>query len=364
MKPVKLGPNQFPRFYRGGPAIAALRGSGPSGDHLPEDWVGSTTAAFGADAALGPSRLPDGRLLRDALAADPEGFLGPAHAAAFGPDPALLVKLLDAGQRLPVHCHPDRAFARRHLACPYGKTEAWVIAGVPGRNGVVHLGFRSAVPAVTVAGWVAAQDAGAMLAAMNALPVVPGDAVLVPAGVPHAVGEGVFLVELQEPTDFSVLLEWDGFALDGEADGHLGLGFDLALQCLDRSGWGRERLLELRGQRARGGSSRSDRLELARPGVEPLLPEAADPFFRAERVQPGFAAAEAALEPSFAILVVLGGQGRLDTGAGGPVDLARGDTVLVPFGAGPGLVTGRVDLIRCLPPLPGPAPRGGAGGVP
>ena len=41
--------------------------------------------------------------------------------------------------------------------------------------------------------------------------------VLVPAGVLHAIGEGVLLVELQEPEDLSILLEWRGFELDGDA---------------------------------------------------------------------------------------------------------------------------------------------------
>ena len=59
--------------------------------------------------------MPDGALVRDALAADPEGWLGAEHAARFGASPALLVKLLDAGERLPVHHHPDRAFAREQL---------------------------------------------------------------------------------------------------------------------------------------------------------------------------------------------------------------------------------------------------------
>ncbi len=172
---------------------------------------------------------------------------------------------------------------------------------------------------------------------------------LVPAGVPHAIGEGVLLVELQEPTDFSVLLEWEGFAVDGAVAGHLGLGFDLALECVDRSGWGRERLAELHGRRAADPAGR--------PGVEPLLPEAADPFFRAERIRPR---SPATLEPSFSVLVVLDGSGRLDTAAGGRLDLARGDTVLVPFAAGPGLVSGAVHAIRCLPPLPGQAAGQGA----
>ena len=182
-----------------------------------------------------------------------------------------------------------------------------------------------------------------MLDALHRLAVAPGDAVLVPAGVPHAIGEGVFLVELQEPTDFSVLLEWAGFAIDGRADGHLGLGFDVALQCLDRSGWPPEALARLRGGRRDGRG--------VRPGVDLLLPAEADPFFRAERLLPA-TAGPLRLEPSYCILVVVDGAGRLETERGGSLDLRRGDTVLLPYAAGAGAVSGRVEVIRCLPPDP------------
>ncbi len=46
-----------------------------------------------------------------------------------------------------------------------------------------------------------------MLALMHRIPVRPGDGVLVPGGTPHAIGAGVLLVEAQEPTDQSILLE-------------------------------------------------------------------------------------------------------------------------------------------------------------
>ncbi|WP_231560250.1 hypothetical protein [Microbacterium hominis] len=44
-----------------------------------------------------------------------------------------LVKLLDAGQRLPVHAHPDDAFAAAHLGRAHGKAEAWYILSVSWR---------------------------------------------------------------------------------------------------------------------------------------------------------------------------------------------------------------------------------------
>jgi mannose-6-phosphate isomerase len=342
VRPIRLAANRFPRFYRGGPAIDELRGRTPEAGEafLPEDWVGSTTTAFGS-AADGLTRLEDGRTLRAAIEADPEGFLGPAHADAYGADPALLVKLLHAGERLPVHLHPDRDFARRHLGCPWGKTEAWVVIGTQAPEPVVHLGFRQPMDPDGLAALVAEQRVEPLLASLNAVPVAPGDTVLVPAGTPHAIGEGVLLVELQEPSDLSVLLEWDGFAIDGRRLGHLGLGFELALRAADCS--------ELTGadlDRLRGGRGP------VRPGVERLFPAEADPFCRAQRLGPG---PVVALEPAFSILVVTGGPGRLESG-GGSLDLARGDTVLVPFAAGPGRLHGRVEAVRALPPSPEAAP--------
>ena len=121
MKPIPLPPNQLHHFYRGGDSIARFRGTPSTDDHAPEDWFGSTTTMFGSDER-GLTRLSDGRLLRDAIEADPDAFLGRAHTARFGSDTALLVKLLDAGQRLPAHFHPDVAFAGSRLGLAHGKT--------------------------------------------------------------------------------------------------------------------------------------------------------------------------------------------------------------------------------------------------
>ena len=340
MRPLRLAPNRLRRFYRGGAAIAELRGIADDQEYAPEDWIGSTTAAFGSDVE-GMTRLADGALLSDMIAADPKAYLGPEHVLARGADPALLVKLLHAGERLPVHCHPDDHFAQAHLGRGCGKTEAWVIVDTAGRTGEVFLGFRQEVPERVLAGWVERQDTGSLLGALNRVPVAAGDAVLVPAGVPHAIGAGILLVELQQPTDLSVLLEWDGFAIDGEVGGHLGLGYGLALTCVDRSAWSGSRLA---AARVAGPPRGRD------PAVERLLPAAADPFFRAERIRPAHSPVR--LDPAFSILVVLGGRGKLQVEAepAAPLPLARGDTMLVPFGAGAAVLTGTLDVVRCLPP--------------
>lgn len=334
-RPVPLPANQpADRFYAGGARIAAFRGPGghpAPGDHVPEDWVGSTTALFG-EAARGRTRLPDGRLLADAVAADPGAWLGPEHVTRYGADVALLVKLLDAGERLPVHAHPDVAFAGRHLGLAHGKTEAWVAL----TGAAVHLGFRRDVGAAELRGWVDRQDTAAVLDAMHVLDLAPGDAVLVPAGLPHAIGAGAFVVELQEPTDLSVLVEWDGFDVDGAVAGHLGLGFDVALAAVDRRGRTAAEVAALRGARA--------------ADTGDLLPEAA-PFFRAERLR-----GAGAWDAGFAVVVVVAGRGALVAADGSRTPVGSGSTVLVPWSAGPLRVEpepgAALEVLRCRPPAP------------
>jgi mannose-6-phosphate isomerase len=331
MRPLLLPANGVPRFYLGGPEIARLRGTEPAGERVPEDWVGSTTTVFG-EPELGLSRLADGRLLRDAIAADPVAFLGPDHAARRGPDPGLLVKLLDAGERLPVHVHPDDAFAREALGTPFGKTEAWIVVGTTTPDASVAAGFREDVDPAALARWVRDQDHAALLGALNPIPVRAGDAVFVPAGTPHAIGDGVLIVELQQPSDLSILLEWEGFGIADEAEATLGLGWDLALRSVDL------------------GACDAGALQHARVGnggeIRRLLPPAADPFFRAEHVAP---APVAQLERGFAILVVIGGAGTLTPEDGDPLPLRRGDTVLVPWAAGRCSIDGGVAAIACRP---------------
>jgi mannose-6-phosphate isomerase len=317
VRPFELGPNRLRRFYEGGARIAAFRGGDGDG---PEDWIASTTAAFG-EAELGPSRLAGGELLGDVLAAEPEAFFEPVHLAAHGAEPALLLKLLDAGQRLPVHFHPDGSFAREQLGVPRGKTEAWVILDAePGAT--LHLGFSRDVEADELAHWVAAQDVEAMIGSMNRLPAGAGDALFVPAGLAHVLGEGILLLELQEPSDLSLLLEWRG-VVDSEREAFLGLPVKLALSAARRTRVTPDELAHLASSRGRS-----------------LFPAEADAFFRADLV-----AAGDVLEPGFSVVVVTDGDGEL-----GGLPVRRGSTVLVPFAAGACELTGSLQAIRCRPP--------------
>jgi mannose-6-phosphate isomerase len=314
--PTKLPSNQFDHFYKGGYRIGKLR-KGPGGPMRPEEWIGSTTTRFG-EAETGLSRLPSGQLLKEAVEADPIAWLGVKHVEKFDSSIEILVKLLDPDQRLPVHYHPDQKFAAEKLHLNHGKTEAWIILEAPA-EAKVGLGFNRQMTKAEVSDLVAAHDSAGLLESLVFFNVKPGDAVFVPAGVAHAIESGILVLELQEPTDLSILLEWDGFAVDGDKDGHLNLGFDSALDALRLSQLSDEENAQLLSQ-----------FNVDSKEPHAIFQSIADPFFRADYL-PGFGES---VEAGFGIFLCLSGQGILEFDDGNRVETERGDAVIIPHSAG------------------------------
>jgi mannose-6-phosphate isomerase len=306
----RLTPTRVYRFYRGGKLIGRLRGADEDDDAFPEDWVGSVTRARNPgryDPEEGLSRLADGRLLKDVIDADREYWLGGSSTTG------VLVKLLDPAERLPVHAHPDRPFARRHFGSPFGKTEAWIVLETRATDGELWIGLRESVEPDTYRAWIDHQDTDALLDSLNRVTARAGDVFFVPAGVPHAIGAGLLVAELQEPTDYSIICEWTGFPIAPE-DTDLGLGWDTAIGALE--------------------------LERHEP-VRGLPPEAAEFFWADEELEPA---------GRFAVLIVLEGEGELDGQAA-----ERGDTFVVPARADRLAVSGDLRVLRCLAPRPAEA---------
>jgi mannose-6-phosphate isomerase len=337
MRPIALAPNTLKSFYPGAGRIGAFRRQPGLDQSHSEDWIASMTPRFGA-APLGLTTLPDGSLLGDSVAADPLSWFGPQYMDRYGARGALLVKLLDAGSRLPLHIHPDRAFASQYLGSDLGKTEAWlVLHAEPGAS--AHLAFSRDVAADELSGWVTRQDTSALLASCNLVPVRPGDVVFCPGGVPHAIGQGMLILEIQEMTDLSIMLEWADFPLDPAAV-FLGLDTDVALGAVCRQGITGDRLEALKGQCIRP-------LSAGMPGCTTLLPTAAAGFFAAEQVIPD--GGELRLDQRFSVLVINEGEGALVCGSAEPVDVAAGQVYLVPYAAGAIGVHGKLSAIRCFP---------------
>ena len=211
--PVRLKSERAWRTYHGGQLIDEMQGLSSSSDtHFPEDWIMSTVRAINAgreEIVEGLNRLADADMtLKDFIAADPAAALGGAHVAKWGESPAVLVKLIDAAERLGIQCHPDKDRARQFFGSPFGKTECWHIVGgraIDGEKPCVYMGFK---PGVTRDKWKSAFEAqDGLLDMLHRIPVAAGDFVFVDGGMPHAIGGGCFMIELQEPSDLMVVAE-------------------------------------------------------------------------------------------------------------------------------------------------------------
>ncbi|KAF4961809.1 hypothetical protein FSARC_10067 [Fusarium sarcochroum] len=332
MPPIPLPQNQPQnRFYRGGQLISDFRGVPHNGaTHEPEDWVGSTTCCHGCERSkLGMTVLPDGRLLKQVIDHDPEYWLGAQHMGRYGTDTKLLVKMLHAGQRLPVHAHPHVSWAHKHLGVSHGKAEAWFML-TPGE---VYLGLKQDVSEVDLLDLVGRQDTETLLNLLHRVPVQPFEIVYVPPGTLHAIGEGILLIEVQEPSDLSILCEWKGFDIDGAEKGHLGLGFPTALTAVNKQGWTSAQLSEHFTRSLSIGSA---------------MPHVASEYFDLQRVQVN---GETETFRGFAIIFVGEGMVTLSTIAEQNMALNKGEVLVVPHGDGEFLFQGSGDVVVIRPPV-------------
>jgi mannose-6-phosphate isomerase len=329
MMPVRLPPNPVWRSYLGGRVLRGFRGMvAGADDHFPEDWIASTTRARNGPHAQaadeGISRVTvSGRevALPEALGEWPAYFRG---SRAGGDDMGVLIKLLDSSTRLHVQAHPDAAFVARRFGGTAGKTECWYILSTRG-DGYVYLGFQHAPTPSEWKQLIEAQDTKEMLACFERIPVRAGDCYVVPAGTPHAIGEGVFMVELQEPTDWVVRCEFEVGAhrLPPEARS-MGLALDECLEIFDYD--------ELPLPEVRRRLFQAPRPLHRKPGCieEEIIEARWHGFFRLRRVcgaGPGeWTGGE------LAVMIVTEGAGRLH--AGSELQPVRaGETWLLPGGA-------------------------------
>jgi len=153
--------------------------------------MASTTTAFNGTleiAGEGLGRLEDGRLVKDVVGTLP-----------------ILVKLLDSDERLVIQAHPTVPCAERLFNSPVGKTECWYFLDGTAPDACVYLGFKTGI---TREQWKAAfESQRGLLEMLHRIPVKAGDFVFVDGGMPHAIGGGCFMIELQEPSDLMVVAE-------------------------------------------------------------------------------------------------------------------------------------------------------------
>ena len=125
----------------------------------------------------------------------------------------LLVKIIDAADRLSVQVHPDDAYAHSH-GIDMGKTEMWYILDAePGAELVA--GIKTGITPEQVAN---AAKEGRCEEYLNYVPVKKGDCFFIPAGLVHAIGKGILIAEIQQNSNTTYrLYDYDRRDKDGNA---------------------------------------------------------------------------------------------------------------------------------------------------
>jgi len=239
--PLKQLSNRVWRTYQGGALIDKWNKSFPEIDGSePEEWIMSTIIARGKNRpkneGLSLIKTDDGIVsLKDLIDSNPVLFLGTELAQKYGTT-GVLIKMLDSMERLTIQVHPDKQYAKTVFNSEFGKTESWYVLNTRQINDekpVVYMGFKKHVTKELWKTYFENQNIQGLLDCLHKIEVKPGDAFMIYGGVPHAIGAGCFLMEVQEPTDYTMRVEKTtpkGLKITPELI-HQGVGEEKMLEC-------------------------------------------------------------------------------------------------------------------------------------
>lgn len=219
-RPLKLSPRLDAKPW-GGQRLADWGIALPTAEPVGEALVTAPDATVASGDLNG---IPLSELARS----DPQTWIGRQGLRATGGRSIfpLLIKLIDGQADLSIQVHPDDR-AAENAGQGTGKTEAYfVLQAEPGS--VLYLGLR---PEITVEEFAAAcQSAdGSAARCLRQIPAEAGMTVLIPAGTPHAMGAGIVVYEIQQPSNVTYRLDdWGRVDASGTSrELHLTAGLDV-----------------------------------------------------------------------------------------------------------------------------------------
>lgn len=344
-QPLFFERNRVYRIYLGGKPYREIFNDGyddGTDNMFPEEWVASKVKAinpkyFGARDGVSVVKGTD--IFFDDLLRDyPEELLG-------GRKYDCLVKFLDSAIRLPFQVHPTKEFSRKYFHSEYGKTEAWlVVAARPGAK--LYFGFKDKIAKEELAALEERSETerDIMGGLLQGVDVKPGDLWLIRAGLIHAIGAGCTIIEVQEPTDFTIQPErWCGNYHISYEEEYIGLTKDTALDAIN---------YDIYGAAAQAYARVVPRTEIDTPTYkkEVLISYEDTPCFGENRhtLQDG---GSFVMDYAPSVYICLEGEAFI-AGEGHERPIRRGDYFYLPYAAeGKFTVTAqkRAVLIECLP---------------
>jgi mannose-6-phosphate isomerase len=206
----------------------------PSNKPIGESWEIVDRPEAQSVVANGPLK---GKTLHELWSQHRPEIFGNVPAAPRFP---LLVKLLDAQEKLSLQVHPPEKIAPNLGGEP--KTECWYVASAePGAD--LFVGFKESINREQ---FEKSLRAGSAADHVHTIHVGQGDAMFLPAGRFHAVGAGNVLVEIQQNSDTTYrVFDWN--RIDQSTGKPRRLHVDQALESIDFSDVA-PRLIEAKGE--------------------------------------------------------------------------------------------------------------------
>jgi mannose-6-phosphate isomerase len=152
-----------------------------------------------------------GKTLHDLWSHHRAEIFGKRHSSNSSPRFPLLIKLLDARERLSVQVHPPADQAA--LLQGESKTECWYFLHAS-EQASIYTGLKKGV---TREDFEKALQRGTVEETLHHTPVRTGESIFIPSGRLHAIGEGLLIVEVQQNSDSTYrVFDWNRLGLDGK----------------------------------------------------------------------------------------------------------------------------------------------------
>ena len=241
--PFLLEDMRVRRSYVGGSLLNKWKNLPQTDENdLCEEWQMSVIEVQypGSNPGEGLSKvenLADHPYLRDVIETNPSLYLGKDYVLKHGDKCAIGVRTGDSIVRLSLQAHPKEEDAKKYLNFPLGKTEAWYIVETredEGFSPYVRIGLKPGYTKEKIREMFYNEDVSGIEESMHKLPIKKGDVILVPQGIPHAMGPGAMFLEIAEACDFTFKLEHNMPTRRlSDMEMHYGIGFDTMLECFD-----------------------------------------------------------------------------------------------------------------------------------
>lgn len=235
----------------------------------------------------------------------------------------ILVKLIDAQDRLSVQVHPNNDYALKNEG-EYGKTEMWyVVENEPGAN--LYYGFREPI---TKTEFQQRIENNTLLEVLNKVEVHPGDVFFIEAGTLHAIGAGIVIAEIQQNSNTTYrIYDYGRIGADGKPRA---LHVEKALDVTK---------LE-RPQRSSKPQGEPETLD----GCTQTLLASCD-YFTVYRMELSGEIGMDADMTSFHSLLCLSGEAVLQRSGQEPLTIGKGDSIFVPAGMGSYTIKGKCEIL-------------------